>query len=213
MLFNLADLIKKYNIKIKGVIHIGGHFGQELSSYQKNGIKNIIFFEPVKENFNILRGRINGVAECYNLAVGNKNGKVNMYVDESNEGQSSSVLKPKKHLIQYPEIKFKSSMEAVTMVRLDSFFDNTEHKKSDFNFINIDIQGYELEAFKGATGTLTNIDYIYTEVNRDELYENCVQVDELDIFLLKYGFERVETTWDGQTWGDALYIKKNLLSS
>jgi hypothetical protein len=47
-----------------------------------------------------------------------------------------------------------------------------------------------------------------TEVNNDEVYKNCVKVDELDKFLSDYGFERVETTWDGGTWGDAFYIKK-----
>ena len=47
-----------------------------------------------------------------------------------------------------------------------------------------------------------------TEVNRDEVYKNCARVEQLDEFLLTYGFERVETTWDGETWGDAFYIKK-----
>ena len=32
-------------------------------------------------------------------------------------------------------------------------------------------------------------------------------VNELDDFLKKYNFKRVETTWDGNTWGDAFYIK------
>jgi len=47
-----------------------------------------------------------------------------------------------------------------------------------------------------------------TEVNNSELYENCAKVKELDDYLSTYDFERVETTWDGVTWGDALYIKK-----
>jgi len=111
--------------------------------------------------------------------------------------------------LQYPEIKFNPLPEEVTMTKLDSFFGNSGREVGDFNFINIDVQGYELEAFKGATETLKNIDYIYTEVNRDELYEDCVQIEELDVFLLKYGFGRVKTSWDGQTWGDALYIKKD----
>jgi hypothetical protein len=76
------------------------------------------------------------------------------------------------------------------------------------NFINIDVQGYELEVFKGSENLLNSIDYIITEVNRDEVYENCVRIESLDEFLSKYGFIRVETDWAGHTWGDALYIKK-----
>ena len=81
---------------------------------------------------------------------------------------------------------------------------------SKFNFINIDVQGYELEVFKGAAHTLNDIDYIYTEVNNDELYEDCVQMSQLDEFLGDlWGFKRIETKLVGnQKWGDALYVKQ-----
>ena len=59
--------------------------------------------------------------------------------------------------------------------------------------------------------TLKNIDYIYCEVNRDEVYENNAFVEELDEFLSQYNMERVETSWDGTIWGDALYVRRNLL--
>jgi hypothetical protein len=53
------------------------------------------------------------------------------------------------------------------------------------------------------------LDYIITEVNREVVYENNAMVGDLDNYLSKYGFERVETSWDGGTWGDAFYIKTN----
>ena len=46
-----------------------------------------------------------------------------------------------------------------------------------------------------------------SEVNRDEVYKDCPMVGDLDAFLSDYNFSRVETTWDGGTWGDALYVK------
>jgi hypothetical protein len=91
-------------------------------------------------------------------------------------------------------------------MKLDDF----NYDVNKYNFINIDVQGYELEVFKGASEKLNYIDVIMTEINQDELYKDCTQIQELDEFLSKYGFERVETYWwynDG--WGDALYIKKN----
>ena len=91
------------------------------------------------------------------------------------------------------------------MVRLDDVLEN----KENYNFITIDVQGYELEVFKGGQETLKNIDYIITEVNRDELYENCARVEHLDDFLLQFDFQRVETNWEGETWGDAFYIKQS----
>ena len=71
----------------------------------------------------------------------------------------------------------------------------------------MDVQGYELEVLKGAIKTLNQIDYVYCEVNRDEVYENNAYVEEIDEFLAEYGMERMETDWAGDIWGDALYIK------
>ena len=51
MLLDLKNLIKKYDINIRGVIHIGAHFGQEFKTYENLNIKNIMFFEPLPNNF------------------------------------------------------------------------------------------------------------------------------------------------------------------
>ena len=81
---------------------------------------------------------------------------------------------------------------------------------SKFNFINMDVQGGELNVLLGASKTLQHIDYIMTEVNRDELYKNCALIEDIDYFLSKYNFKRVEEVWDrdNPVWGDALYIKE-----
>ena len=203
MLIDLTDLVKKYNMNIKGVIHIGGHFGEEYNKYIELGINKQIWFEPLKSNFETLVENINNRnITCFNTALGNQTGKINMNVELDNKKQSSSILNPKLHLIQHPTIRFTET-EEVNIDKLDNFNTDTD----TYNFINIDVQGYELEVFKGANKTLKHIDYIYSEVNRDEVYENCAKVDELDKFLLNYGFSRVETNWACDIWGDALYIK------
>ena len=76
----------------------------------------------------------------------------------------------------------------------------------------MDTQGYELEVLKGGVNTLNQIEYIYTEVNQVEVYENNAMIGELDEFLNQYDMERVVTGWHGsQTWGDAFYIKRGLI--
>jgi len=200
MLLNLEELQKKYNLNIKGIIHIGAHQGQEYSTYKRMGITNLIFFEPIPESFEVLKNNVRGIV--VNKALGSYNGKAIMYI-ASNEGISSSLLEPLYHSVQYPKILFDDTLE-VDIIKLDDYLGHC----TEFNFINIDVQGYELEVFKGAVEALESIDYIMTEVNRRDLYKECVQVAELDSFLYGYGFERVETCWPEITWGDALYIKK-----
>lgn len=206
MLISLDKLMSEYNLDIKGVIHIGAHYGQEYKDYVKYDIKNLLFFEPLIKNFIILNGNIelSDTVKSYNIALGNMTGDIVMNVETDNEGMSSSILEPVIHLTQYPHIKF-TGKETVKIDKLD----NIKFDRTQFNMINIDVQGYELEVFKGAVETLKNIDIIYTEVNRDEVYKNCAKVDELDEFLKFYNFKRICTSWDGRTWGDALYIKNN----
>jgi FkbM family methyltransferase len=207
MLLNFEFLKKKYNLNISGVLHIGAHYGEEYEIYHRNHIKNIIFFEASPINFNILEQSLKDKANLVNIALGNEKKKVLLNVETNNNGQSNSILKPAKHLIQYPHILFESTIE-VDMDRLDDFLETKTIDVKNYNLINIDVQGYELEVFKGSVKTLHNIDYIITEVNRDVVYYDNVLVEELDSFLKPYGFERVETSWDGNTWGDAFYIKK-----
>lgn len=203
MLISFTDIKRKYDMNITGIVHIGGHYGEELREYVNNGVKKIVVFEPLLSNFEVLERNVYGLnadIEGHQVALGPEEKEVEMYVS-SNGGLSSSLLRPKKHLTQYTDITFEQK-EMVEVKTLDSY----EFK--EYNFINMDVQGYELEVLKGATETLKHIDYVYCEVNRDEVYENNAYIEEIDEFLSKYNMERVEVDWQGDTWGDALYIKR-----
>ena len=202
MLLDLIKLKEKYNMNIDGVIHIGAHYGEENKIYNELNIKSRIFFEPLTSNFEVLQRAVGNDYTLIKKALGNDNKKVNMYVERANNGQSSSILKPALHLQQYPGIVF-DGVEEVEMNRLD----DCNLDLSPYNFINIDVQGYELEVFKGATTKLNSIDYIIAEVNRAEVYQDCAQISELINFLSPYGFKLVEVDWAGHTWGDGLFIK------
>jgi len=207
MLISFRQLKQKYDMNISGVIHIGAHFGQEAKDYVDNGITEMVFFEPLSENLEVLEYNLSYVANdanimIYPVALGNEEKEVEMYVS-NRDRMCSSVLKPKVVLEQYPDITF-DERETVEMMRLD----DTDLEFDNFNFLNIDVQGYELEVLKGGAKTLEGIDYIYTEINRAEVYENTPHVDELDTYLKPYGFIRVESDWTGDTWGDGLYIKE-----
>ena len=56
---------------------------------------------------------------------------------------------------------------------------------------------------------LDMIDYLYLEVNIEEVYKDCALLPELDEFLVD--FERVETKMTPYGWGDCLMVRKTLL--
>jgi len=207
MTYTLQDLAHAYDLNISGIIHIGAHFGEEYFMYRDYNIEYMLFIEPCTKNFDLLKLNIpkSNKIKLIKNALGNKTDKVKMFVESANQGQSNSILEPDLHAKQYPFIEF-NGQEIVDMVRLDDIV-----SEKIYNFINIDVQGYELEALKGASNYLHNIDYIYSEINRDSVYKNCTLVNDLDEFLSKYGFVRLLTEWCGQTWGEGFYIKKQLV--
>jgi FkbM family methyltransferase len=205
MLISFTNLRKKYNMNIAGIIHIGAHYGEEIHEYVDNGIQDIVVFEPLSKNFEVLHenlSNINANVSGYQVALGNKTGKEVMHLS-SNDAQSSSILKPKEHLEHHPDVTFDGT-EEVEVKTLDSF------NFTQYNFINMDVQGYELEVLKGSKKTLESVDYVYCEVNRGEMYEGNAMIEEIDEYLSEYGFRRVETYWPETwyKWGDALYIKQ-----
>lgn len=209
MLMNLEQIVKS-GFTITGVLHIGAHFGQEVSYYRKLNIPSILF-EPHPISFAVLKDKFSKDSDVLlvNKALGKEQASVFLHCETANQGQSSSVLKPKKHLNHYPHIKFESTIE-VEQTTLDSYIVNVVDSYK-YNFINMDVQGYELEVLKGSIKTLEKIDHIMTEVNWDELYEGCAHITDLDRFLETYGFKRLYLAPTEHGWGDAFYSKKGII--
>lgn len=206
MLLDINQLKQKYNMKVTGIMHIGAHYGEEYNDYRKTfGDIPIVMWEAGADNFKKLQENIPSTdsnVTLINKGVGSFECTVSMFKETANMGQSNSMLKPLLHEKQYPGIVFNEA-ETVKIYPLDKW-----ECGKQLNMINIDIQGFELHAFLGAKKTLRNVDYIITEINRAELYENCALEEELDWFLGRYGLKRVETNWAGNTWGDAFYIRQ-----
>jgi FkbM family methyltransferase len=205
MLLNFPSLVKKYSIKADGAIHVGAHYAQEHPDYVAAGIKRFVYIEPCAATFNVLKNKFGAHhhIQLFNVACGELEGERVMYTGSQNEGQSNSLLKMQKHLQIHPGITLPNT-ELVTVKRLDSL--GLAHK--GYQLLVMDCQGFEKWVLLGGVETLKQINYVYTEVNRDAVYENCTLVDELDQLLNE--FERVETgQWVGGCWTDALYVRKN----
>ena len=125
---------------------------------------------------------------------------------EVGAGASSSLMKPKIHLTEHPEVTFPTK-ETVQVHRLDEFLKSENLRALNYNMLNIDVQGYELEVLKGAGSILGCMQLMILEVNLAEVYEGCPLVGEIDEFLKDYSFERVGTYWQSESWGDAIYVK------
>jgi FkbM family methyltransferase len=207
MMLDLVKMYEKYQIPKKGVIHVGAHEGGEIKFYQKLGIPKVVFVEANPEVYERLKeavGHLDGV-QTVCCAIGDKIGKASLHVTSMD--QSSSILPLKYHRVVYPDITEVACIE-VECNTLDNLLVDLKLHPCNFNFVNIDIQGAELLAFRGAEYLLRKyIQAINTEVNYKEMYESCALKSDIDNFLGQFGFVCRETVTPHPTWGDALYVK------
>jgi len=203
MLISLHELVQKYNVQFKGILHVGAHECEELQDYEKYlSRKLILWIEALQDKVDFCKHKYQDV-QIENAVVSDKIETVKF--NRSNNGQSSSILEFGLHKYFHPHVHYVSSYEVETKL-LKNIICNYN---IEYNFLNLDIQGAELKALKGMEEYLNKVDYIYTEVNSDYVYENCAIVTELDDYLKQFNLFRVETKWcENFRWGDAFYIRK-----
>ena len=202
MLISIHELVKKYNISFKGILHVGAHECEELNDYEIYISRDkILWIEGMLNKVNFCKKNIPNIV-IEHAVISDKIEKVTFNI--SNNGQSSSILDFGLHSIYHPNVEYVYSHEVETKLLKNIIY----NYNIDYNFINLDIQGVELKALKSMEEYLPKIDYIYCEVNSDYVYKDCNLVTEIDEYLKTFGFERVETCWTAAKWGDAFYIKK-----
>lgn len=209
MLIPFHQLFAKYKLKPTGILHVGAHWGEEADEYDKLVKGPIIWVEADSNAYIKLIAHVGArdnhfpLKACVSSVTGS-------YVDfnvASNQGQSSSILPLGTHAQAHLDVKYvdKIRMRTITIAALLEFYDIELSKGW---FLNIDLQGAELQALKGMAHLLPYFDSMYLEVNEKELYKGCALLPELEQFIGSHGFKRREIKMSGNHgWGDAFYTR------
>lgn len=199
------------NIPIKGIIHIGAHEAEEYNDYKELGIDKMVWVEANPDLIPYLEDKFKGddYIKVFNEAIFDDEKTVSFKI--SNNLQSSSILNLKEHKNLFPDVYYVKEIETVTK-RFDTLCNEQNINVDEYNFLNVDVQGADLNVILSFGDLLDKLDFIYSEVNTVEVYENCHTIDKFDEVMDTKGFKRVMThIYHGGGWGDALYIKKSLL--
>lgn len=200
MLIPPSHLRNFFGVNPRGTLHVGAHLGEEARAYHSQGFGPVIWVEAQEH---LIPGLVDSTRalgdRVIHAAVWSKSGnEINLNI--SSNSQSTSLFDFSEHLNEYPDISFVRR-EVVKTVRLDEVIFPDE----PIDFVCLDIQGAELEALKGLGKRLSDVAWVYTEVNRVALYKDIPLVRDLDDFLEDQGFSRIVTVWTTHGWGEALY--------
>jgi FkbM family methyltransferase len=201
-----VELCHRFNIEITSVLHIGSHSGDEASHYWHHGIRKATFIEASSSTYERLLNTLRefpgftGLNSCISDKVG-----LSQFFISDNDGASSSILKPRRHSSERPDIVFSEGV-SISTTTLDIL------NLGKFDLIVIDVQGAEGLVIKGGLSTVESAKALYLECNIGDMYEGDVSLVDL-ISLLGDKFHLVYVDMTKNLWGDCLFIHKSLIKS
>jgi FkbM family methyltransferase len=204
---NLARLINESPT----IVEIGAHVGSDTVQMAVLWPKGRIYsFEPVKNIFDRLQFKTKNFKNIKIIQAAitdkNTNGVAEMYLSD-NSDCSSSLLRPKDHLLYCPDVKFLEKTVSIKTLVLGEWLE--ENKIFEIDLMWVDVQGMELSIFESLGEKIKLFKYIYAEVSLKEFFEGCGSYGDIKEYLNKFGFVFVaDDMLDGQLMGNALF-KRN----
>jgi FkbM family methyltransferase len=212
----LFPLLKKILPFNPIILEAGAFDGKDTIRMSDQWPKAIIHaFEPVPEIYALLQKNTENYSNinCYKYALDIKCGFASFYKAKNPKKpglvcQAGSLLKPKERLLHspiiYPE---KIQVETIT---LNYFIESQNIPYIDLLWL--DLQGNELSALQSMQSHLSQVQYIYTEVNFIEAYECQGNYQEIEKLLKKYAFEPIAQDFkntDSWFFGNVLYARSS----
>lgn len=138
-------------------------------------------------------------------AISDKDGMTDFWLSERPGAQwacSSSLLSPKNHLIEHPDIRFQHKVQ-VKCTTLEGY---CQGKGIDhIDFLWMDTQGAEAMIIEASLGMIQRTSWIYTEYSNKEDFQGQKSLDEI-MLILGEDWE-IEKIWD---WDVLLKNKRHV---
>ena len=211
-MIDIAQQCAKHSITPRGVIHVGAHEGKEVGIYEDMGSPHVLYIEANPAVYQRLQANIEArhnkraKISMLNRAVSDAPGTLELHL--ASFDQSSSLLPMGLHREIYPQVQ-PSGTIFVQASRLDDVMVEQGLALTDFNILNIDVQGAEAMVLRGAPEVLCHVEAINVEINFAELYKGGAMIEDIEDIMQAAGFHRVALSCPYHpTWGDALYVKQ-----
>jgi FkbM family methyltransferase len=208
LLISATNLRLIWSVCPTGVLHVGAHEAEEASSYQSNAWGPVTWVEANPDRARELAAKFAGdpTNSVVNAVAWDVTGERMTFFEASN-GQSSSLLEFGSHATHHPEIKMVGETVVETL-RLDEV---DEVCRASFDLVVMDIQGAELNALRGLGACLSDVQWIYLEVNTEQVYKGVPQFSEVTEYCKSQGFVLLDCSITAAGWGDALFCRDDLV--
>lgn len=201
---------------IQTIIDVGANEGQFAARLIELGFRGrILSFEPISEVYQTLVKNASAFPqwETVNMGIGSEERELVLNVSE-NLASSSLFAVDKKSLEADPTTR-TTRQERIRVTTIDKFLsDHTSLNKE--LLLKLDIQGFELEALKGSSNSLSQFRLIQVELSFIKVYEGAPLYREVISFLEEHNFELftfipafVDAKTGRMLQADGIFVRKN----
>lgn len=202
---------RKYLPKNPVIIDCGAHIGSDSIELSKIfPYAQIHSFEPVPRVFEQLTKLTSPYKNIFRhqLALSNENKKSKMFVSSIGSDGSSSLLPPKTHLQDHPNVLFEEVIE-INAKTLDSWAN--ENNITHVDLLWLDMQGFEYQTLVASPKILATTKVIHTEVSIKETYEGVLMYSSFKKWLEEQGFEAIkEVIPEGTDMGNVVFVRSKV---
>ena len=185
--YSMVSGLVRQGILPATIIDVGANVGQfSVASAKLFPDVCIYSFEPNPHCVAKLRRNVEllGNVVVYPIAVGEEVGEVSFHVNS--HSHSSSVLPlADGHVGAFPDAREVCTIQ-VNLSTLDDVFSTVELRRPVL--LKLDVQGYEVQAVRGATETLRRVDYVVLEASFKPMYQGEMLFIDMVRMMESQGF-------------------------
>ena len=212
LFLEIARITPEAAAMVRIIYQIGAHKFQEHNMFidMFPNLEKIYLFEPIPELYNHLITNFGNLdyISMYPYAITDFDGEAEFFI--TNNYESSSLLKLKKHKEVYPHI-YESEKVTVLCRKLNTVIREKELDTPDLLFI--DVQGAEYKVISSlSTDILDSIKILYTEASMVEFYKDAKNLCDIQGYLKEnycfLGFSPQDNRV--RNHGNALFFNKKI---
>lgn len=208
------ELIAQYLPDDPCIFEAGGHYGTDTVKFAENWPQGSIYsFEPNPHAYGMLLEATKNFSNIHpqGIAIADQNGTVIFNVCYGSTGDNliyegaSSILDAN----DYMAVHYQGPKIEVGCAILDDW---TQANGIDhFDFLWMDMEGFELQVLKSSPRILSKVKVIYVETNFQEFRKGMTQYSDLRSFLENNGFQLLSHWYYEGLQGNAIFVKSELI--
>ena len=196
-----VGIFERINVQPKGIIHVGMWDFVEWFCYKKLCGTNVIGVEANKF-----------IYETMSKPVADEHGftSFNAYIsDKDDEERDFYFAGEGSSLYQGPPQWNKTESIKVKTITLSTLLKENNIELTQFDFLNIDAEGSELDILKGFEKDLHYINVVDLETSVDDRHNSGCSHEMVVEWLTQRGFELKEMAdnYQREGWGDSLFVR------